>query len=275
MKIGVFDSGIGGLTVLKVLQTACPGHSLVYLGDTARVPYGIKSRDTVIRYGRQVSRFLLDLGVDLMVIACNTASAFSLSSLKETLPIPVFGVIEPGAQNALKSTRNRHVGIIATQSTIRSRAYEEVFKKMAPDVVTHSIACPLFVPLIEEGLENSDIADLAVRRYLADWLPGNVDRPDTIVLGCTHYPLLRDMLSRLLGDEVRLIDSAAAVAEQVSDHLKSCSPESRPACHLYVTDASENFDRTAQRILGNHDEMKLEVVDLLTLPFGFPAAEIQ
>lgn len=260
MLIGVFDSGIGGLTVLRALRRAWPGHSTIYLGDTARVPYGSKSRQTVVRYARQNTHYLLSQGIELLVLACNTASAYALEEL-QSLPVPVLGVIEPGAQAAARATRGRHIAVIGTAATIASRAYERAIERLAPGVRISARACPLFVPLAEEGWEDTPIARLTAERYLADWLPGQPDRPDTLVLGCTHYPLLRPTLAGLLGPEMTLIDSAEATAQAAGPLLAARPAEARPTHRLIVTDGAEGFARTAARLLGE-PEVHLEVVDL-------------
>ena len=269
MLIGVFDSGIGGLTVLKALQTAWPGHSTVYLGDTARVPYGSKSPETIYRYALQNTRFLIEQGVDLLVIACNTASAHALDRLDKG-PVPILGVIEPGALAAAEATRSGHIGVIGTAATIASGAYERAILARRPGTRVTARACPLFVPLAEEGWEDSPIARLTVEKYLADWLPGQPGRPDTLVLGCTHYPVLRPMLTRVLGEDIRLIDSAEATARAVAPYLEGRPTETRPIQRLFVTDGAEGFARVARRLL-DQGEASLDVIDLHPLPA--PAGE--
>lgn len=261
MNIGVFDSGIGGLTVLRALRQAWPGHSTIYLGDTARVPYGTKSRETVLRYARQNTQLLIEQGIDLLVIACNTATAYALEPLAEEMPVPVVGVIGPGAEAAAAATRGGHIAVIGTSATVASGAYERAIRALKPQVRISAKACPLFVPLAEEGWEETDIARAVAERYLADWLPGRPDRPDTLVLGCTHYPVLKPVLGELLGPAVTLIDSAEATARAVSPYLESAAPEVSPTHRLIVTDGAEGFARTATRLLGEHD-LTLEVVDL-------------
>ncbi|MCL5270705.1 MAG: glutamate racemase [bacterium] len=263
MLIGVFDSGIGGLTVLRAIREAWPGHSTLYLGDTARVPYGSKSAATVVRYARQNTRFLLDQGVDLLVVACNTASAYAMDSLAG-LPAPVVGVIEPGARAAAAGAAASHIGVIGTAATIRSGAYERALARLRPGVRISVRACPLFVPLVEEGWEATPIARAIAAEYLADWLPGAPDRPDTLVLGCTHYPVLRPMLAELLGPEVRLIDAARATAAAVAPWLGGAAGEAVPRHRLFVTDGAEGFARAGCRLLGQ-ENVELEVVDMTPL----------
>lgn len=263
MLIGVFDSGIGGLTVLKALQSAWPGHSTIYLGDTARVPYGSKSPETIFRYARQNTQFLIEQGIDLLVIACNTASAHALERLDQ-LPIPVVGVIEPGAQAAAEASSRGHIGVIGTAATVSSGAYERAILARRPDAQITTRACPLFVPLAEEGWEDTPVARLTIEKYLADWLPGQPCQPDTLVLGCTHYPVLRPALRRALGDDITLIDSAEATARAVAPYLAGIPTEANPTQRLFVTDGAEGFARIARRLLGQTNAT-LEVIDITPL----------
>ena len=261
MLIGVFDSGIGGLTVLRALRQAWPSHSTIYLGDTARVPYGTKSGATVVRYAWQNAHYLISQGIELLVVACNTASAFALDRLAD-LPVPVVGVIEPGAAAAVKATVSGHIGVIGTTATIASGAYPRAIARLRPQARVSSLACPLFVPLAEEGWERTPVARNVARRYLADWLPGGLDRPDTLVLGCTHYPLFKPMLARLLGPELRLIDSAQATAQAIAPLIENAAPEASPSHRLIVTDGAEGFVHTAARLLAQ-PEVHVEVADLI------------
>ena len=260
MNIGVFDSGIGGVTVLRALRRRWPGHSTTYLGDTARVPYGTKSPQTVARYARQVAHCLLAEGIDLLVVACNTASAHALDSLAD-LPVPVVGVIEPGARAAAAATRGGPIGVIGTSGTIASGAYERAIHRLRPGTSVLSIACPLFVPLADEGWEDSPIARLAAERYLEPWRPGRAGRPDTVVLGCTHYPVLRPALAEVLGPGIELIDSAETNAESVAPYLAHLPAESDPLHRLFVTDGAPGFAAVAARLLGG-PVPPLEVIDL-------------
>lgn len=260
MRIGVFDSGIGGLTVLRALRAAWPGHSTVYLGDTARVPYGSKSPLTIVRYARTNTRYLLGQGIELLVIACNTASAHALEDLAG-LPVPVVGVIGPGAQAAARATRSGHIGVIGTAATIASGAYERAIAKQREGLRIETRACPLFVPLVEDGWEGTPVAQAIAERYLKDWLPGAADRPDTVVLGCTHYPVLRPTLAEVLGPEVTLIDSAEATTRAVEPFLKGAAPEPEPTHRLIVTDGAAGFALAAARVLGE-PAVTLEVIDL-------------
>src|SRR5215212_4869209 len=214
--IGVFDSGIGGLTVVSALRRLLPNESIFYLGDTARVPYGGKSATTVQRYSREIAAILLQENAKTVVVACNTASALALPNLEETLPVTVTGVIVPGARAALAQTRTGHVGVIATRATINSGAYERALRALDSEVRVSARACPLLVPLIEEGWLESSVTDEIIRQYLAPLLHDGVD---TLVLGCTHYPLLRPAIARLVGDQVALVDSAENCAQAVRDLL--------------------------------------------------------
>jgi glutamate racemase len=244
--IGVFDSGVGGLTVVSALRRRLPRESILYLGDTARLPYGSKSPDTVTRYTRRNIEFLTGRGVKAVVIACNTASALALPNL-EMHEVPTWGVIEPGALKAAQVSRGR-VGVIATEATVRSDAYPRALRALRPDLEIVSQACPLFVPLVEEGWHDDSITEEVARRYLRPLLEARVD---TLVLGCTHYPLLVPVLQRVAGPNVTLVDSAEAVADMVAAGLADRHLESTHAAahHFCVTDSGETFQRIARRIL--------------------------
>ena len=257
--IGVFDSGVGGLTVVAALRRRLPAESIVYLGDTARLPYGTKSRATVVRYARGNIRFLLDRGVKGIVVACNTASALALDDLDTQ--IPTWGVIEPGAEEAARRSAGR-IGIVATESTIRSGAYRRALLARRPDLHVVSQACPLFVPLVEEGWHNDPITAEIARRYLEPMIESGVD---TLVLGCTHYPLLAPLLESIVGPNVALVDSADAVAETVAKGLaeRGLAAEPGPSEHqICVTDAATRFQDLAERILGLEAAARLELVEL-------------
>lgn len=248
--IGIFDSGIGGLTVLKEIISVLPGEHIIYLGDTARVPYGIRTAETVTRYSFENTRFLLEQEVKLLVIACNTASAVSLDAVKREFPLPVIGVLEPGARAAAACTRNRRVGVIGTEATIRSGAYEKAIRALDPSITVESLACPLFVPLVEEGWTDNDVAELVARRYLA---PLGERGIDTLVLGCTHYPLLKDVITRVMGGSITLIDSARETAKEVVsvlDKLNWHTPAAAaPSRKFFVTDGPERFEKVGKRFL--------------------------
>lgn len=249
--IGVFDSGVGGLTVLRELRSQFPGESLVYLGDTARVPYGTKSSPTVMRYAHEAARFLLTHQVKLLVVACNTAAAVALDDLAESYQVPVIGVIEPGARRALEMTRNGRVGVVGTEGTIRSGAYERALQAGRPDIVVRAAACPLFVPLAEEGWARHQVAHLAAREYLAPLLDDGID---TLVLGCTHYPLLKEMLQEVVGPDVYLVDSALETAKAVALRLEEQqllhSARPAPPPRYFVTDIPDRFKRVGGAFLG-------------------------
>ena len=249
--IGVFDSGIGGLTVVHELMRQLPDESLVYFGDTARVPYGPKSPDTVRRYSREIAAFLLGEGVKAIVIACNTATAHALSALQAELAVPVVGVIEPGARAAVSATRARHIGIIGTVGTVKSGAYERAIRALDPEVRTTARACPLFVPLVEEGWVDHEATRLVAEEYLAPFREAGVD---TLVLGCTHYPLLKPLIARVLGDSIRLIDSAEETAAETARQLARCAltaPSGRvPTRRFVASDDPLMFLQLGQRFLG-------------------------
>lgn len=264
MRLGVFDSGVGGLTVLRALQAAWPGHSTVYVGDTARVPYGSKSPETIIRYARQIAQLLLEHRVELIVVACNTASAYAIEALRSELPLPVVGVIEPGAAAAAAATQTGRIAVIGTAATIASGAYEAAIRVRRPEAQIQARACPLFVPLAEEGWEGTDVARRVAETYLEAWLPGRSERPDTLVLGCTHYPLLKEALGEVMGPEVALIDSAEATAEALRPHLAGAAREDAPAHRLFVTDSAPGFATAARRLLGR-EAVELELIDLTPL----------
>lgn len=248
--IGVFDSGIGGLTVVAALRALLPNESIFYLGDTARVPYGGKSAATVQRYSLEIAAMLLGENAKTVVIACNTASALALPRLEETLPVRVTGVIKPGARAAIEKTRSGHIGVIGTRATIASGAYERALKALNGDIRVTARACPLLVPLIEEGWLESPITDEIILQYLAPLMNDGVD---TLVLGCTHYPLLRNAIARLVGDKIALVDSAQNCAIAVRDLLQR---ENLCACatdggqlQVALTDPPDAFLRVAREAL--------------------------
>ncbi len=240
--IGVFDSGIGGLTVVSALRRLLPNERIFYLGDTARVPYGGKSAATVERYSLEIAAMLLEEDCKTIVVACNTASAVALAKLEQTLPVKVTGVIVPGARAAVAVTRNGHIGVIGTRATIKSGAYERALRSLNPGVQITALPCPLLVPLIEEGWLENEITDRVIKRYLDPLIRKEVD---TLVLGCTHYPLLRDAILRVLGDSVRLVDSAQNCAVAVKDLLAQneleAATNSAGGLHVALTDLPDSF----------------------------------
>ena len=250
--IGVFDSGIGGLTVVRELLKILPKEPIVYLGDTARVPYGNKSRETVMKFSTENVLFLLHHDVKLIIIACHTASSFALPFLERHFNHPILGVIEPGVEMALKATRSGRIGVIGTNATIGSQAYTQAFSRRDPKAKVVQVACPLFVPIVEEGWLNDPIARQVANKYLR---PLKAAKVDTLILGCTHYPLLKKVLRQVMGPKVRLIDSAQQVAlkaKVVLEALKLTHPHANgsSARRFFVTDEPRHFDILSRRFLG-------------------------
>lgn len=260
--IGVFDSGIGGLTVAAALRRLLPAEKIFYLGDTARVPYGGKSRKTVERYSVEISGLLLAEGAKIIVVACNTASALAVPRLHELFRAPVQGVIVPGAKSAVSKTRSGKIGVIGTRATIRSGAYEQAIRQLQPDAEVFSEACPLLVPLIEEGLLEDAITDAVLARYLEPLLGKGID---TLVLGCTHYPLLRSAIARVAGSEIGLVDSAEncalAVRELLQQQQLEADPSKNGSLRVALTDPAEGFLRVAEDAL----ELEIGEVELRTV----------
>jgi glutamate racemase len=252
--IGVFDSGIGGLTVVKALRDVLPNEDVFYLGDTARVPYGNKSAETVERYATELADVLTRENAKVIIVACNTVSSVAIPKLRAHVSVPVIGVIEPGAQAAIATTRNRHVGVIGTRATIRSGAYENALRALNVHARVTSRPCPLLVPLIEEGLLDDKVTDQVIARYLEPMIAEGID---TLVLGCTHYPLLAPAIARSLGDEVKLVDSAQNCANAVRnllDRQSLRSTSSSPgSLRVALTDAADNFLNVAR------DALQLEI----------------
>lgn len=250
--IGVFDSGIGGLTVAREIMRNLPMEKIVYFGDTARVPYGSKSKETVIRYSRQIVRFLQSQKVKAIVVACNTASALALDTLEKEIDIPIIGVVKPGARVAARTTVSKRVGVIATEATIRSNLYPELIRKIDPDIFVVGKACPLFVPLVEEGWRKDPITEMVARRYLKELQDQNID---ALILGCTHYPLLRGMIGEVMGDKVRLVNPAyetSMALKQLLAEKNLLNPgtvEEEFPYRFYVSDAAEQFKNFANTIL--------------------------
>ncbi|MFA5117485.1 MAG: glutamate racemase [Candidatus Omnitrophota bacterium] len=250
-SIGVFDSGVGGLTVVKELIQQLPHEDLIYFGDTARVPYGIKSRETVIRFSIENTLFLLKQEVKLICVACNTVSSFALPVIKNHFRVPIVGVITPGVREAVYATQNKRIGVIGTRGTIKSRTYENEIKQLDPRVHVTAASCPLFVPFVEEGWLNGRIVMDVARTYLK---PLKDARVDTVILGCTHYPLLKPVIKEIMGPQVTLIDSAKQVAIEVKKILSSegLLSDSRKKAEnkFYVSDNPEWFSDLAERFLG-------------------------
>jgi glutamate racemase len=260
--IGIFDSGLGGLTVVREVIRQLPHERIIYFGDTARVPYGPKSPDTVRRYSHEISTFLTSQDVKAIVVACNTATAHALPMLQSEVSVPVIGVVEPGARAAVAASRRRELGVIGTAGTIGSGAYERAIRKIAPDAHILARACPLFVPLVEEGWVDKDATRLIAREYLGPLQDAGVD---TLVLGCTHYPLLKPLLAEVLGADVVLIDSAHETAAEAARVLAArgllATPNDPPVHRFIASDAPDHFLRLGQRFLGS----TIECVEHLTL----------
>ncbi len=256
--IGIFDSGLGGLTVVAALMRRMPHESILYLGDTARLPYGTKSAQTVLRYTKRNLSFLLNRGVKAVVVACNTASALALDDIE--VPVPTWGVIQPGAARAATISKGR-IGVIATDSTTRSQAYPRALKALRPDLEVMSVACPLLVPLVEVGWLDDAISTAICEKYVEPLLRWGMD---TMVLGCTHYPMLRSTLQKLVGAEIPLVDSAEVVAAQVDDEIDSgirAPSQNTPQHHFCVTDAAEGFSKMAKSFLDD-TSLSLELVEV-------------
>ena len=258
--IGVFDSGIGGLTVLERIVQRLPAENLIYLGDTARYPYGNKSPETVTRYAIEDAGFLVERGVKLIVVACNSASAVALDALGRSLDVPVIGVIEPGARTAVERTRNGKVGVIGTEATIASGTYTRALRRLSPDLEIYTRACPLFVPLAEEGWTDNEVARAAVSLYLASLRASAID---TLVLGCTHYPLLKPAIGAYLGEGVTLVDSAEETAREVEATLRRDGLARRGpgagAVSFFVTDVPDRFVRVGRRFLDERVESAVRI----------------
>ena len=257
--IGLFDSGIGGLTVLHKIIQLLPHENTIYLGDTARAPYGTKSVETVRRYSFENANFLTAKSVKLLVVACNTSTALALEDLRADLAIPVIGVIEPGVRRALSLTKNGRVGIIGTEATIQSGAYTRALQAVNPKIEVYSRACPLFVPLVEEGWLDNDVVRLTVKTYLESLKQSGID---TLVLGCTHYPLLKRSIRQFLGAGVRLVDSADEIAKEAGAVLrqqKIARRAGKGSHSFFVTDAPDRFIKVGRRFLGEKVESAVRI----------------
>ena len=257
--IGVFDSGIGGLTVLQKIIEVLPRENTVYLGDTARAPYGIKSTETVLRYSFENTDFLVEKDVKLVVVACNTSTAVALERLREKVAVPVIGVIEPGVIRALSTSKKKKVGVIGTEATIQSGAYTKALRAEDPSVEVYSRACPLFVPLAEEGWTDNAVAEMTVKAYLGSLRQSGID---TLILGCTHYPLLKNAIRKFMGSGVKLVDSAEEVAKNVGAVLKkeTLARKTGKGSHsFFVTDAPDRFVKVGRRFLGEKVESAVRI----------------
>ena len=256
--IGIFDSGVGGLTVFREIARCLPQQSLIYLGDSARVPYGTKSPEIVTRYAMQAAHHLLGRGIGMLVVACNTATSAALPALQKSLAIPVIGVVEPGARAAVAATKGR-IGVIATEGTVKSKAYTKAIHAIDPKIEVIEAAAPLFVALAEEGWANTHVAREVAEIYLQPLLDEGID---TLVLGCTHYPILRGTIEHVVGDQVAIVDSAETTAQNVRAMFPESAAEGGGAPHTFlVTDAAERFRRIASDFL----EQEIERLELVSL----------
>lgn len=257
--IGIFDSGIGGLTVLQQISRLLPREQVVYLGDTARFPYGTKSPEVVRQYACENTDFLVERGLKMLVVACNTASAVALEVLRERYQMPVIGVIEPGAHEAVRRSKNRRVGVIGTEATIASGAYTRALRALDPDIEVYTRACPMFVPLVEEGWVDNDVARSTIALYLQSLKHSGID---VLVLGCTHYPLLKRPIAAFLGDRVLLVDSAEETARVVRSTLLRYDLARRKGnggASFFVTDAPDRFIKVGIRFLGEQVESAVRI----------------
>lgn len=263
--IGVFDSGVGGLTVAREIMRQIPDESIVYFGDTARVPYGTKSQATILRFVRQIIHFLKTQNVKAIVIACNTASAYALDIVEREIDLPIIGVVKPGARTAVETTKNGRIGVIATDATINSGMYTRYIQSISPDMAVFGRACPLFVPLVEEGMLHDFVTEEIANRYLADLKSQNID---TLILGCTHYPLLRSLIGKCMGPKVQLVNPAYETAVSLrrmlgeKDLLADPIPAGKTPQHrFFVSDGAEKFEIFANSILP-YDIRRTRVIDI-------------
>lgn len=262
--IGIFDSGLGGLTCVKKVMELLPGEDIIYFGDTGRVPYGSRSTDTIVKYTRQDIRFLKTFDIKFIIIACGTASSAALPKIQDEFGTEIIGVLNPTCQKALNSTRNGKIGVIGTQGTIRSGKYLETLKAMDASLAVYSKACPMFVPLVENGYTQGEVARLVAEEYLSDLKDAGVD---TLILGCTHYPLLSDTIRTVMGDSVNLIDAGAQTACYARDRLLErdlLSARSHGSCRYYVSDGIEGFTDLAELFLKQKIEGSVQQIDIET-----------
>lgn len=248
--IGIFDSGVGGLTVAKEIIKALPNENIVYFGDTARVPYGAKSKDVVTKYSKQIVRFLMTKNVKAIIVACNTVSSNSLTELRESFDIPIVGVVEPGVKSVLNTTKNKKVGIIGTEATIRSGMYSNLIHEEDSNIEVFSKPCPLFVPLAEEGWYDNEVAKLTAGIYLNDLISCGID---TLLLGCTHYPLLKKCIGETIGEDIKIVDPAKNTAEKIMEILKINDMlndgTQKPINVFYVSDITNKFEKVCLKTL--------------------------
>ncbi len=259
--IGVFDSGLGGLTCAKELMEIMPDESIVYFGDTGRVPYGSKSNETIIKYARSDIKFLQEFDLKMIVVACGTASAIALPVIKDEVNVPIIGVIDAAAEEAVAATKNKKIGIIGTQGSIRSGAYEKKIKELDKDIDTFATACPLFVPLVENGHTKSEAARIIAKEYLTDIKTAGVD---TLILGCTHYPLLKDVIGEIMGEGVTLVDPGKIAAGFAKEYLSSNNllAQGAPQHKFFVSDSPEGFCELAAAFLNRELPCQVEKTDI-------------
>jgi len=256
--IGAFDSGMGGMTVVKELMHQLPNEQIIYYGDTARVPYGDKSKETILTYARQIMQFLQAQGVKAIIVACNTVSAVALEDLKNEFDLPVIGVVKPGARAAAEATRNNRIGVIATRATINSGIYREFLCRTNPEIEVFQQACPLFVPLVEEGWIDNEITDMIIHKYLDEMTRNNID---SLVLGCTHYPLLRKRIQMAVGPDITLVNPAYESSKEFKyvleeNGLLNESDAPKAPHRFYVSDGAARFEEFSARILGDGSLLK-------------------
>lgn len=262
-SIGVFDSGLGGLTTVKQIMKSLPNESIIYFGDTARVPYGTRSSDTILKYTRNDIRFLNSFGVKIIVIACGTASSVSLPGVKSEFDVPIVGVVDTAVYAAVRTTKNNKIGIIGTPGTIKSKSYETRIKEYDSEIETYAKACPLFVPLVENGHFDTEVSKLVIEEYLAEIKKAGVD---TLILGCTHYPLLKDAIGRYMGEDVTLIDAGAEVAKYLKKRFDTedlhDSNKDDAQYRFYVSDNIESFEELGSTFLETQINGKVSQIDI-------------
>ncbi len=261
--IGVFDSGLGGLTAVKKLMEVMPDENIIYFGDTARVPYGTRSEDTIIKYVKSDISFLNTFELKMILVACGTASTVALEKMKDELPIKTFGVVEASVDKASRLTKTGKIGVLGTPGTIKSGKYEEYLKKINPKFSVYSKACPMFVPIVENGYQDSEVARLVACDYLKELLNKDID---TIILGCTHYPLLKDVIGKIAGSGVKLVDPGAELAEYAKDYLVknnlTATKRLDEQYKYFISDSVENFTTLANRFLGKNIDENIEKIDI-------------
>ncbi|GEN31454.1 glutamate racemase [Cerasibacillus quisquiliarum] len=261
--IGVIDSGVGGLTVAQELMRQLPNEQLIYFGDTLRCPYGSRTKDEIIQFTWEMVHFLFEKNIKMLVIACNTATAYTLKSLQQQLPIPVIGVIKPGARAAIKATKNNVVGVIGTEATVSSKAYETALKQIKPEITVQSLACPLFVPMVEKGILSGEEAERVVKHSLKSLIKDN--RMDTLVLGCTHYPLLKETIQSVIGDDLTIISSSDETARETSAILEVhnlLATKPRQNDHIFYTTGELEIFRHIAKVIFNNTPKHIKKVKL-------------